>query len=208
MSDFSGDYITARKKINEGTDWRGSANVPIDGDATELGFRLLSESEFLELKRIIPLSELQEYQDEDQTESEQRLQELQEKDELTDEEVRELENLQAKLATMQDKIEDALGKDAYDKIMWAGKKAIMPTEADVEDYLGADPELQCRIAGVGSVAELPNPLTFDDAEEILKRDMVETVSHQPYPIKFTLGMQAFMETVRVLGNGLRRGEQG
>jgi len=197
--DYNGDWITARQKINEGTDWRGTANVTVDGEAREIGFRLLNESEFLDLKRVIPLSDLQEYQDEDQSEAEERLQELQSKDELTDEEERELETLQAKVASMQDEIEDKLGQEAYDEILRAGKRAVMPTEGDVQDILDAPLDVQKQI-----LHHVPDYMDFEAAEELLKQDMEQTIEDQPYPIKFTLGMQAFMESVKVLGNGLNR----
>lgn len=203
---YNGDWITARRKINEGTDWRGTANVTIDGAAKEIGFRLLSESEFLELKRVIPLSELQEYEEDEQTEAEQRLQELQAKDDLDADEERELESLQEQVAAMQDSIEDALGSEAYDKIMWAGRKAIMPTDDDIQDFYNCSPQVQCEIAGVQSVKQLPQHMSDDDVEDILKNDMIDVISQQPYPIKFNIGMQAFMESVKVLGNGLIREE--
>lgn len=197
--DYSGDYLTARDKINQGVDWRGTANVPVDGETMQFGHRLLNETEFHDLKRVIPLSELREYKNSDESDAEKRLQELQQKDELSDAEERELEQLQAEVAAMQDDIEDALGEDAYDEIMRAGRRAIMPTEDDVEDIINAPHDVQRRVLG-----EVPQMLDFDTAEELLKEDMVETVSQQPYPIKFTVGMQAFAETVRVLGNGIRR----
>lgn len=201
---YSGDYITARRKITQGTDWRGTANVSIGGETMEIGHRLLTEDEFLELKRVIPLSELQEYEEEDQSEAEERLQELQAKDDLTESEEGELERLQAEVASMQEEIEDVLGEDAYEMILESGKRAIAPTDADIDDFLDADPDLQCQIAGVDSIKQLPAHMSRDEAEEILEEDMQRMVEGQPYPIKFTIGMQAFQETVRVLGNGITR----
>ena len=204
--EYSGDWITARRKINKGKDWRGTANVSIGGQTMEIGHRLLTESEFLDLKRTLPLSELQEYREEDQSEAEQRLEELQQQDDLSPEEADELETLQAKVAAMQDDIEDALGEDAYDKIIWAGKRAVMPTEQDCEDFVNAPPSVQVDIADVTSPNQLPNPMTPGDeeVEQLLKQDMLATIEGCPYPLKFNIGMQAFMESVRVLGNGLTR----
>lgn len=204
MSDYSGDYLTARNKINQGTDWRGTASVAVDGNELAIGHRLLNEEEFFDIKRVIPLSELREYRDEDESDAEKRLRELQSRDEeLTKEETEELEQLQGEIAAKQDDIEDALGKEAYDKLMWAGKQAIMPTEDDIEDIIQASPEVQREVLCQDG-EDLPNPMLPGSVEPRLKRDMVETVEAQPYPIKYTIGMKAFVETVSVLGNGLNR----
>lgn len=200
QTDYSGDYLTGRRKVSQGTDWRGTVNVSLGDDTVSWGHRLLNESEFFEVKQIISLSEFEDYKDEDQPDAQERLLELQEKEELTDEEEAELQDLSREMAAETDKIEDALGDDAYDKLMWAGKQAVMPTDEDLEDLVfNAPKEIQSEILG-----DVPQHLSPDDpkVEEALKRDMVQTISQQPFPIKLNLGMQAFMETIRVMGNGL------
>lgn len=197
MSDYQGSWITARRKINEGTDWRGTANVSIDGQTHEIGFRLLNESEYLDVKRVVPLSELKDYQDENESDAEERLRELAGKDELTEAEEEELEDLQGEVASMQDQIEDALGTEAFNKILWAGKQTVMPTEDDIRDVLDMPPTQQREI-----LPHVPDYLDEETVEELLKQDMEEQIENQPYLIKFTIGMQAFLETTRVLGNGL------
>lgn len=200
--EYSGDWITARQKINKGVDWRDTANVSLGGTTAEIGHRLLHEPEYLEIKQALSLGELREYKDEHQTDAQERLLELQEKDELTDEEEAELDDLSAEVAQQTDEMEEALGTDAYDRLMWAGKRAIMPTQDDLEDFVfNAPTEVQREVLG-----EVPNHLSPDDpeVESALKSDMVETVSEQPFPITLNIGMQAFMETIRVLGNGFDR----
>lgn len=201
-NNFSGDYFVAKQKVGEGTDYRDTTNVSFGNGSFEFAHRLLHEKELTEVRKHISFAEIAEYQEHEQSESHERLQELQATDDLTDEEERELAELTREVSQEVGSIRDALGDDAYDMIMWAGKQAIMPSQADCEDFVRElDPTEQQQILGT---EEPPSALRADSerVEQALKEDIVETVTEQPFPIKMNVGMQAMMETMRVLGNGI------
>jgi len=123
--------------------------------------------------------------------------ELQRKDELTEEEQDELIEL-AEEVNPEDEGRESLPDAAVDALMDAGKHAIKPTEGDVQDIISADPETQERVFG-----EIPEHLDTDTAESLLGEYMREQIEDQPFPIKFSLGQRAYMETVAVQGNGFQ-----
>ena len=190
--------MKARQKIQEGKDWRGTANVVLGGDTQELTHRLLTETEFFEVRQSIDLQKLQEYAQEEESEAEKRVKELQQKEELSDAEEEELEELSVEVQQKQAEIEEALGENAYQSLMDAGKKALVPSEEDVTEAMNLPVEEQKRIFG-----RIPNggkPVFRD----LLKSDMEEMVEEQPYPIKYLIGQQAFVESVKLLGKSKQR----
>ena len=199
--DYNGTWLKARQKINKGVDWRGTQTVSIDGEEIPLGFRLLEEGEFTRVQSALPLDEMKGDADGDGdlTDDQRRLLELQRKDSLTDEEREEFEELsQAVTDGEGGSFEDHLDEEAYDAILWAGKKAMMPTEGDIEDILTLPPNQQEVILGESG------SMDSERVEELLKQDMIETTANQPYPIKLTLGINAFFETAQVRGNGITK----
>lgn len=197
------DFIRAKKKINETLDWRGDVNVSLGNETVTFKHRLLNETEFMDLKQKLNLSELRQEADENlgQTDAQERLLELQQKDDLSDEEEKELRELSREVAGETDRIEDVLGDDGYDALMEAGRDCIEPSDEDVEYVYNASPHEMKEHMGVD---ELPNPLTKDVVREYLRREITNMVSNQPYPIKMNVGMQALSETISVLGNGLQK----
>jgi len=123
--------------------------------------------------------------------------ELQRKDELTDAEEDELIEL-AEEVNPEEEGRDSLPDEAVDALMDAGIHAVEPTEGDVQDILAAPPDVQERVFG-----EIPDHLDSDVAREKLRAYMRDQIEGQPFPIKFTLGQRAYMETVAVAGNGFQ-----
>lgn len=198
------DFVRAKKKISDATNWRGDVNVSLGGDTVTFKHRLLTEDEFLELKQALNLDELQGEQSTNvgQTDAQERLLELQQKeDELTDEEEDELRRLSQEVAGQADKIERALGEDGYSKLMEAGRDCIEPSDEDVEYVYNANPDEARELMGVST---LPNPLTKDAVRDALRDELRTMITGQPYPIKLNVGMQALSETISVLGNGLQK----
>lgn len=193
MSESAGDWAKAKRKIREGKNWRGTANVQLGDVQAELGFRLLTEDEFLELQADIDKEALREYRGEEETDAERRLMELQEKDELDDDEKAELEEVTREVESQRAGIADALGKKTFDAFLQAGEEAIMPTDDDIEDAFDATPDEQEERFGT-----IPN--TRSEMEESLKREMQDVVADSPYLVRFTLGQQAFAESAKLLGN--------
>lgn len=195
--------VRAKRKIGDALNWRGDVNVSLGDETVTFEHRLLQEEELYDVKDALNLDELQSKADKNlgQTEAQERLLELQQKNELTDEEEEELQQLTEAVMDQTEKIERALGDDAYDKLMEAGKRCIEPTDEDVEFVYNASPSDMKEYMGV---EKLPNPLTKDVIREHLREELREMVSNQPYPIKLNVGLQAFSETLSVLGNGLQK----
>lgn len=197
MDDLNGDLLRADEKIEQGVEWQDTMQIPIAGEGMEFGFSLLDERTRTHVQNELPLDEFREYRNDDMSDEQKRMLELQREDELSEEEQEELLEL-AEEVNPEEEGRDSLGDDAVDALMDAGKAAIEPTEADVQDVIGADPETQQRIFG-----EIPEHLDTETAREGLKAYIEERVEGQPFPIKFNLGQRAFMETVAVAGNGFQ-----
>jgi len=196
MSGNASGWVKARNKITDGTDWRGTVAVPMGDETIDIGHRLLHESEFFTVKQAIDLGELAEYEDEAMDGDQERLQELQAKDaeELSERETEELEDLSKKLAVKQSEIEQKLGEDVYEKLLWAGEKAIAPTSDDISNVM-SDLELQKQMFGEAIEGGQ------QEFEERIKADMEQMVVGQPYPIKYMIGQTAYKESMQLLGNG-------
>lgn len=197
MSELNGDFLRADEKIEQGTTWSDTMQVPVAGEKMEFGFELLDERVRQRVQNTLPMEEFRDYKKGGMSDEHKRLMELQRKDDLTDEEEEELIEL-AQEVNPEDEGRDSLGEDAVDALMDAGKHAIVPTDGDIQDLLSADPETQQRILG-----EIPDHLDKDVAREELQSYMRNRIEDQPFPIKFALGQRAYMETVAVAGNGFQ-----
>jgi hypothetical protein len=195
------DFVRAKEKITQATNWRGDVNVSLGDETVTFKHRLLNENEFLNLKQSLNLSEVEQSGNENvgQTEAQERLLELQQKEDLSDDEEDELAELSREVAQQSDEIEDALGEDGYDKLLSLGRDVIEPSKDDIDYVYEAPPDEAKRLMGV---SRLPNPLTKEAIRRELKGELADMISEQPYPIKINVGMQAFSETISVLGNGL------
>jgi hypothetical protein len=204
------DFVRAKRKINEATNWRGDVSVSLGQETVTFKHRLLTESEFLELQRELDKDALSEDGDGDvapsdmgETEAQERLLALQEKEDLTEEEERELRELTQEVAGQTDRIERALGEDGYELLMDMGRRVIEPSEEDVGyvfDLMTEEPAEAIRMMGMDS---LPENMTRGEVNERLRSELRSMIDDQPYPIKLNVGMQAMAETISVLGNGLQ-----
>ena len=198
MSDnFNGDLLRADEKIRQGNDWQETMTIPVAGEEMEFGFTLLSERVRQNVQNTLPMEEFRKYRSDGMSEEQKRLLELQRQDDLTDDEQDELIEL-AEEVNPEDEGRDSLPDGAVGALMDAGKHALEPTEDDVSDVLTADPQVQQDIFG-----EIPEHMDEDSARDLLREYMREQVEDQPFPIKFSLGQRAFMETVAVAGNGFQ-----
>lgn len=195
------DFVRAKKKIADAKNWRGDVNVSLGDETVTFAHRLLTEGEFFEIKQALNLEAATDNSGNvGQTEAQERLLELQQKEELSEEEEEELSELAGEVAQEMDQIEDALGDEGYNILMDMGQRAIEPTDEDIEYVYDCNPQEMKQLMGVSS---LPNPITKDAVAEELRGELVDMVKNQPYPITVNVGMQAFSETMSVLGNGLR-----
>lgn len=197
MSDLNGDFLRADEKIEQGTDWQDTMQIPIAGEQMEFGFTLLDERVRQRVQNVLPLDEFRDYRKDGMSDEQERLMELQRKDDLSEDEQEELVEL-AQEVNPEEEGRDSLGDDAVDALMDAGKHAIEPTEGDVQDVITADPDVQERVFG-----EIPDHLDDETAREHLREYMRDRIEGQPFPIKFQLGQRAFMESVAVMGNGFQ-----
>lgn len=200
------DFVRAKHKISDATTWRGDVTVSLGNDTVTFKHRLLNEGEFLELKKELDLSSAAGEDDPGnvgQTADQERLLELQQKSELTDEEEEELREMAGKVAQQTDRIEDALGDKGYDLLMDAGRDTIEPAPDGVEYVYDLASESPAEAAELMGVDQLPNPLTKGAVKQNMHEELVDMITDQPYPIKLNVGMQAFSETISVLGNGFQ-----
>lgn len=194
--EYNGDFLRADEKIQQGTDWQGEVTIPVAGEEMTFGFTLLDERVNQRVQSTLPLEEFRDYQKGGMSEEQERLLELQRKNDLTDAEQEELIEL-AQEVNPEEEGRDTLGDDAVDALMDAGKHAIEPTDGDVEDVMGLSPNEQEAL--FGDVPEGGEPAFRDRLREYMRTRIEE----QPFPIKFIIGQQAFMETVAVQGNGFQ-----
>jgi hypothetical protein len=195
MSNYNGTWAKARRKINEGKNYTDTVAVPIgDGETIDLPHRLLTESELFRVQSSIDQKKLMEHEAEEESDAERRLKELQEKDELTDDEKQELEAVSKEVKRQKVGIMDSMGYDTFKAFMKAGKVAIKPAEEDVSDAFSLGPDEQEDRFGTV-------PQTREQMRDLLKTEMQNTVSDQPYPIKFTLGQKAYEESLKLIEEG-------
>jgi hypothetical protein len=194
--DYNGDFLIADEKIRQGNDWDGEMTIPVAGEQLTFGYTLLDERVRQQVETTLPLEEFQQYKQDDMSEDHERLMELQRKSSLTDEEEDELLELVEEV-NPEDEARDSLPDEAVNAIMDAGVHAIEPTDGDIQDVVMTDPEVQEDIFG----EDVPTHMDEETVRDPLREYMRERIEEQPFPIKFSLGQQAWMETVSVLGNG-------
>jgi len=198
MNELNGDLLRADEKIEQGIDWQDTMTIPVAGENMEFGFTLLDEDVRTQVQNTLPLDEFRQYQSDGVSDDHERLMELQRKDDLTDEEQDELLEL-AERVNPQEEGKDTLSDEAVQALMEAGKHALEPTDDDVTDVMMADPETQERIFD----GDLPQHMDEGTARDALREYMKERVEGQPFPIKFSIGQRAYMETLAVQGNGFQ-----
>jgi len=197
MNEYNGDLLLADEKIGEGTDWSDTMSIPVAGEKMTFGFSLLEERVLRRIQNHLPMEEFQKYRRDDMSDDHKRLLELQRKDDLTDDEEDELIAL-AEEVNPEDEGRDSLPDGAVGALMDAGVEALEPTDEDVTDIMNAPPDVQERVFG-----KIPDHLDKERAREQLREYMQERIEAQPFPIKFSLGQRAYMETVSVMGNGFQ-----
>lgn len=186
-------WLDARQKIQEGTDYTDNVDVPFGDETIELHHRLLTESELLDVEASMDREELMEHQSSDLSDAEQRIRELQRKDDLSPAEEEELRELARQIQAEQAGVMNSMGKDAFNAFMNAGKKALTPSEADIEEHFELSPdEMERRFNFV--------PETRPDMREAIELEMREMVDDQPYPIKLIVGQKAYAESIALLGD--------
>lgn len=198
MSELNGDLLRADEKIEKGINWSDTMLIPVAGEKMEFGFTLLDETVRQRVQEALPMDEFREYKKDGVSEEQERIMELQRKDDLTEDEQDEMLELMEEV-NPEEEGRNKLGDEAVDALMMAGKEALEPTEADVNDLMSADPEVQQKVFD-GSI---PSMLDQEAARDGLREYMKERVVGQPFPIKYVLGQRAYMETVAVAGNGFQ-----
>jgi hypothetical protein len=197
--DINGGYLQARDKLRDGRHWTGTAQLALGDEIFELHHRLLTEDELLQVQESLGGGDdddvAVDLDDSEMQELQERLLELQNKPELSEDEQAELKQLSKRLGG-ENSVDQQLDEDARETLLDLGRDVIKPSDEDVEAVMSADPDTQREILG-----EIPTHLTRDDVRNALKADMQEMITDQPYPIKYSLAMQALSETQRVLGNG-------
>jgi len=186
-------WLEAREKIQEGTSYTDTVDVPFGDRTIELTHRLLDESELYEVEAAIDREQMMEYQADDMSNAEQRIRELQDKAELSAAEEQELQELAQQIQAEQAGIMDAMGEDAFDAFMEAGRTAITPSQDDIDEHFELDGFTHV-FAGLWNEVEAPFLFVRGELE------MREMVVEQPYPIKLIIGQKAYFESIALLGD--------
>jgi len=186
-------WLEAREKIQEGTSYTDTVDVPFGDRTIELTHRLLDESELYEVEAAIDREQMMEYQADDISNAEQRIRELQDKAELSTAEEQELQELAQQIQAEQAGIMDAMGEDAFDAFMEAGRTAITPSQDDIDEHFELSTDEQERRFNF-------IPKTREDMREAIELEMREMVVEQPYPIKLIIGQKAYFESIALLGD--------
>jgi len=203
------DFIKAKRKTQSARQWRGDVNVSLGDETVTFKHRLLWEPEFTQLQQVLDLDAVSEGGDDvdpemGQSDAQQRVLELQQKADLTDEEEAELRELSQEVASETEQIRDALGDEGFELLQQFGTEVIDVADEDVrwmKDQFKEDPQSAMEHLGM---SQLPSggTLTMDEIRDQMRAQLVDMITHQPYPIKLNVGLQAMSETISVLGNGL------
>ena len=157
-----------RRKITEGKEYTNTVPVPFGDETIELTHRLLTEGELLEVEASIDREELTDHTESELSDAQQRIQTLQGKDELTDSEEQELKDLAQQIQAEQAGLMNSMGYDTFTAFMKAGKKALTPSETDIENGFDLDTDEQQRRFNF-------RPSTRDEMREALELEMEEMV---------------------------------
>lgn len=194
------DILKAKDRTQQGREWRGTIEVPVDGEPLTYGYRLLMETEMTQLDSALP--------DEGGIDPEELDEELQEKyEELTDiqeipesdrseDEQERAEQLAEEIQSKAGDARDGFGAEAYEKILEAGVWAVKPNPSDVEAVWEKPPDEQERICGA-----IPN--SKSDVEDALTGIAEDSIKNQPFPLKLRIGLKTLMTSREVFqGNAL------
>lgn len=189
MSDLS----AVRAKVEEGIEWRGQIRVTIEDEEHELTVRQLRDPEFFRVMSLIDRDELQELQSEMPEEKMDEYTDLQRKEELDDEERERFEELEAELEAETGDIFEVLSEETFEGIRLCAKTAVVPDEEDLRQaFMDRAPEIEEEY---GVKVE-----TVDDVEQALQDDIDDMIDNATQFVSFTIGIQAFVETVSDEGN--------
>lgn len=192
-TNFSGNWMYARRKMNQGSDFKTTTPVPFGDETIDITHRILNEGELMAVQAHIDQEALREHRTDGESDEERRLRELQDKEALSEQEERELQTLAEEVQRQKAGIMNSLGEETFNAFMEAGKQALTPSEDDIDDAFALDPSEQERIFGKVLT-------TRREAKEMLKSDMRSTVEDQPYPVKYIIGQAAYGESMKLFGN--------
>lgn len=184
------DFHRLKQKTQEGTSWRETVTLEMDGESMELQVRQLKSPELEEVMRLIDRSELRELRDMVPQELRDEYQELQEAEELSEEE-------EDRLAYLQEQMNDAMGgktlfdvlsEDTFEGVRRCAIYAVEPDEEDLQR------EFRERAAEIEEEYGVP-VRTPEDVYPAVKDDLEDMVRNSTDFLGFTIGLQALMVTV-------------
>jgi len=187
------DLFEARRKTEDAANWRGSINVSIDGDGTDnLTVRQLYDPEFWEVMSQIDTDELEELQADLPEDKMERFRELQNADELSDEEDKELSELQNEVEEEDINIFEVLSYETYQGIKTAAKYGVVPDESDIQMALTEH---------TADIADQYGGTSHDAAEQYVNDHVVTPMIEESTNLaSFAIGVKALGETLGDSGN--------
>jgi hypothetical protein len=187
------DLAKARKKVQEGADWRGTIRVTIDDEEHELTVRQLKDPEFFEVMSLIDREELENLRSDLPEGKMERYRELASEEELDEDEEAELEELEEELRGATSSMFDALSQETFEGIRRCAKYAVEPDEEDLRELFVDEASRIEKEYGIKvEKPEDVRPAAQDAIDELID-NAVDFVS-------FTIGIQALVETVGDEGN--------
>jgi hypothetical protein len=187
------DLFSAKSKIKEGADWRGSITVEIDGDEHELCVRQLVDPELEDVWGKIDRSELEELRERLPSEKMEEHRELVERDDCDESEEARKDELKAELEDETPDIFEILSGETFEGIRLAAKYGVEPDDDDRERVFRERPREIEREYGV-------KVTTPEDVEPALQDEIEAMIESCTDFTSFEIGTKVLTETVGDEGN--------
>lgn len=184
---------TAKQKLKEGIEWRGTINVEIHGENVELTVRQLADPELEEVLGLIDRDELQELQEQYPEDVRDEMEELRGQEDLTADEEERLAELQEEMEEADVDIFDTLSQDTFEGVRRA---AVYGVEPDMDDMREALRERAHEIEAEYGI-KVTEP---EDTKPALQDEWEELVRNATDFVSFEIGMECLMATVGDEGN--------
>lgn len=183
----------AKQKLQQGSEWRGTITVSINGEDVELSVRQLPDPKMEEVMDLLDFDEIRDLQDEYPEDVRDELAELREKDSLTEEEQERRSELQAAMEAVDVDVFEYLSQDTFEAVRRAAIYGVEPDREDMEHAMRERAHEIEREYGVQ--VNVP-----EDTYEALTDEWEERVRNATNFVSFEIGMKVLKETADDEGN--------
>jgi hypothetical protein len=181
------DLFEVRGKTEEGTDWRGSITIQMDGEEKELTIRQLNDTENWDVMEKIDKNELQNLDADVDEELVSELQELEEREDLSDEEQERKQELYKRVEEEDMNLFDTISKETFEGIKQAAKYGVEPDNKDVRDALTEH---------AGEIEEQYGGTAHEDARQYVNDNVVKPMIEDSVDFtSFAIGIKVLNATL-------------